>query len=102
SPGSAPPHARRPGGDRDASAEPGAGTLDGALPRWPPGPHRGSRSSPCRGALSPSRQSTSTGRTLSFPESPLALLIASDRPQEIDLPKDGPVRIAEVELAIGA
>ncbi len=35
------------------------------------------------------------------PESSVALLIASDRSAKVDLPKDGPVGIAEVELAVG-
>lgn len=32
----------------------------------------------------------------------MSRLIASDRPQEVDLPEGWPMRIAEVELRIGA
>jgi hypothetical protein len=31
----------------------------------------------------------------------VALLIAADRPKKVDLPKEGPIGIAEVELAVG-
>jgi hypothetical protein len=31
----------------------------------------------------------------------VALLITSDRSEKVDLPKDGPIGIAEVELAVG-
>jgi hypothetical protein len=45
---------------------------------------------------------TTTEHARLFPEPAIPLLIASDSPQEIDLPKRRPVRVAEVELAVGA
>src|SRR5439155_13937105 len=35
-------------------------------------------------------------------EATLALLVGADRAEEVDLPERGPVRITEVELAVGA
>src|SRR4030088_4229 len=36
-----------------------------------------------------------------LPKPPLSRLIASDRPQEVDLPEGRPIRIAEIEFGVG-
>src|SRR5439155_24076190 len=40
-------------------------------------------------------------RARSLPKTPLPLLIASNRPKEIELPERWPVGVAEVKLAVG-
>src|SRR5581483_12156103 len=50
----------------------------------------------------PSRSCDNLSRVALLAEPPIPVLVAPDRPHEIDLAEGGPVGVAEVELAVGA